>query len=657
MPINSKPRRLVHLDFHTSPDIPAIGSKFDKKKFQKALKEAEIESMTVFAKCHHGLCYYPTEVGEMHPNLNFDLTGAMLDAAHEIGVNMPIYITAGWSQKDATEHPEWIAKNKDGSEQCTERFKKGEPDEIKLHCAWQTLCLNDNGYCKHIYELTEEICKRYKNIDGLFYDICIVGNECYCDECREGMKREGYDVEKQEDVRAYFSKKRSAFMEKCGNILKKYHPEATIFFNSGGADQYRPQYHSAQTHFEMEDLPTAWGGYDKMPVRAKFFSKTGKHYFGMTAKFHLDWGEFGGFKPKEALRFEAVLMALYGAGCSVGDHIHPDCEIEEQTYENIGYAFKYLKKIEEYCFEGTPVVNLGMKLSENPIVNEGLSNILLENQMDYDIIYENDYSKFDTVIIPEDSSFNDEELEAVKNFIAKGGKVLAIGNGIVRNGEFIIDTGLEYLGENEYHFDYIYSNNASADVPNAPMLCNMPSVFAKNVDAEIYAEVLPPYFNRTLGHFCGHKNTPHNKEADRRPAISKKGNVVYMAHPMPSIYKTYGSVFFKRYLTMALDLIYNERIMKVSSGASTRCTLIDQPQNSRYCFNIAYAIPRKSGLAEIIEDITPIYNIKVELRLEKSPKKVYMPLCDSALKFGFENGICSFEIPFIEGHESVVIEY
>jgi hypothetical protein len=215
MPKCKTPRRLVHLDFHTSPDIPGIGSRFDKKKFQKALKDAEIESMTIFAKCHHSLCYYPTKIGTMHPNLDFDLTGAMLEAAHEIGVNMPIYITAGWSDKDAKEHPEWIARNKDGSEQCTWGFKKGEPDDIKPNCNWQTLCLNDTSYCEHIYALTEEICQRYKDIDGLFYDICIIGNECYCDECREGMKREGYDVENEADVRAYFLKKRMRFMEKC----------------------------------------------------------------------------------------------------------------------------------------------------------------------------------------------------------------------------------------------------------------------------------------------------------------------------------------------------------------------------------------------------------------------------------------------------------
>ena len=106
--------RQVHLDFHTSPDISGIGSQFSKENFQRALKKGNVDSITVFAKCHHGFCYYPTKVGNQHPGLDFDLTGAMVDAAHEIGVRAPIYITAGWSHNDAMAHFDWRSVNRDG---------------------------------------------------------------------------------------------------------------------------------------------------------------------------------------------------------------------------------------------------------------------------------------------------------------------------------------------------------------------------------------------------------------------------------------------------------------------------------------------------------------------------------------------------------------
>ena len=49
----------VHLDFHTSPLIEGIGEKFNKEEFARTLKEANVDLITVFAKCHHGYTYYP----------------------------------------------------------------------------------------------------------------------------------------------------------------------------------------------------------------------------------------------------------------------------------------------------------------------------------------------------------------------------------------------------------------------------------------------------------------------------------------------------------------------------------------------------------------------------------------------------------------------
>ena len=54
--------------------------------------------MTVFAKCHHGYSYYPTEVGTQHPNLVVpDLMGAQIEALHGIGALAPIYISVMWT--------------------------------------------------------------------------------------------------------------------------------------------------------------------------------------------------------------------------------------------------------------------------------------------------------------------------------------------------------------------------------------------------------------------------------------------------------------------------------------------------------------------------------------------------------------------------------
>ena len=72
--------KCVHLDFHTGPQIPDIGVAFDKAEFTKTLKDAKVDLITVFAKCHHGYAYFPSKLCAMHPNLKFNLLKEELEA-------------------------------------------------------------------------------------------------------------------------------------------------------------------------------------------------------------------------------------------------------------------------------------------------------------------------------------------------------------------------------------------------------------------------------------------------------------------------------------------------------------------------------------------------------------------------------------------------
>lgn len=656
------PKRQIHMDFHTSPDIMGIGCRFNKQQFQAALKAGHVDSITVFAKCHHGYCYYPTNVGTMHPGLDFDLTGSIIEAAHEIGVRAPVYITAGWSDLDARNHPEWIVRTMDGKLSSTFTKEKNRAEGIEKpmgDCAWDHMCLNDGTYCQHIYEITEEVCKRYPELDGLFYDITLVNLPCYCEECTRGMLELGLNPKLDEDGRKYYLIKRQEFQRKCTAILRKYHPNGTIFFNSGGADISNGPHHQFQTHFEMEDLPTAWGGYDCMPVRAKYFSHKGKPYIGMTGKFHLGWGEFGGYKCKEALKFEIASMAMYGAGSSVGDHMHPDGEMEMQTYENIGYAYEYQEKIAPFCFNGEPTARLGLVMSRNTKDMENLSKLLMEYQIDFEIVFDNNYSLFDTVIVAENDLLDNNGIMALKEYISDGGKVLFYGNSLVRNGSFCIDCGAEYISEPVNDCDYLVcSIENKFELPNAPMLCMLPAHQIRTVDCDVLGYTLQPYFNRTGQHFCGHKNTPYNKDGDKQAAIIRKGNVVYMAHSMPELYAMEGSLYHKRYFMMALKQLYNGGPLTIQGiGSEGRATMMRQSALNRYCINMVYASPSKRGKAYIIEDILPVYNIKLILDVPEKINKAYLGLSGEELPVYIEDDKQTLIVPKLECHASVVLEY
>src|SRR5688572_32170472 len=105
--MSSLPFRQVHLDFHTSPHIPEVGANFEPEAFVKTLKLGHVSSDLVFAKCHHGYSYYPTEVGTPHPHLKRDLLGEMIEAGHRAGLRVPVYTTVVWDELAWATHPEW----------------------------------------------------------------------------------------------------------------------------------------------------------------------------------------------------------------------------------------------------------------------------------------------------------------------------------------------------------------------------------------------------------------------------------------------------------------------------------------------------------------------------------------------------------------------
>lgn len=106
--------RHIHLDFHTSPAITGVGERFDAEEFARVLKEASVNSITIFAKCHHGMSYYPTRVGIRHPNLKTDLVGGMIEACHRQGIRVPVYISTMYDQHIWRKHAEWRALDAEG---------------------------------------------------------------------------------------------------------------------------------------------------------------------------------------------------------------------------------------------------------------------------------------------------------------------------------------------------------------------------------------------------------------------------------------------------------------------------------------------------------------------------------------------------------------
>lgn len=655
------PSRQVHLDFHTSEHIGGIASKFDKEQFQQALKLGHVNGICVFGKCHHGYFYYPTQVGTSHPGLEpgRDLAGEMMDACHEIGIYAPLYLTFGWSHLDSKEHPEWNARKKDGTFCGARDYDfNAKPTDPKPESAWIHLC-TAGGYRQYLYDMTEEACRRYKQLDGLFFDICFWNELCYCDHCRKGMQEAGVDIDDPAAVKAYADTQKRITVEGLNAIVHAHHPDATIFYNTGGAAIEKPQWHFAGTYFELEDLPTVWGGYDKLPVRARYFSGTGKECMATTGKFHRAWGEFGGFKTKEALRYECAAIFAYGARAKVGDQLHPNGKMDLETYRNIGYAYSYIEQIEDYCLDTAETAKLGLLVGTNSTICNATAKLLLDSQIDFDIVCKDgDFTKYDTIIIPETFRMDEVDAAEMDAFVKQGGKVMILGGGgLKRNAdEFAFDVPFTYEGKSEYDMDFFQLAEETEGIVSSPVLCYR-SAHKVSGKGEVHSYVYEPYFSRTYEKFCSHYNTPYKEEKALYPGAIQCGNVMYVAHELGSLYVNYGATYHRRYFAWLLRKLYNADSMIAELPSQGRIHFVKREQTKQYMAHLLYASPVRRGEVEILEDFPTLYNIPLKIQVPEEVISARLIPQGTELEMEKCGQWLQLTVPQLQSHQMVVFEY
>ena len=640
--------RCVHLDFHTSPDIENIGARFDKKKFTETVKNANIDLMTVFAKCHHGYTYYPSKIAKMHPNLSFNLLKEEIDAIHDAGAKAPIYITADWSKKDADEHPEWHQIDfftKKSAHIGADPELQNNPDAPLEDCSWISLCLV-GSYLDYLESLTREVCESFDVSDGIFFDICFFGDNCVCESCKKGMTAQGLNPDNYDDVKKYYSLSRIGMMKRLTGVVHEYAKDAPVFYN-GGADMNRTEYHPYQTHYELEDLPTAWGGYDLMSIRAKFFEKYGKTFLGMTGKFHHAWGEFGGFKDKEALRYECADMLSVGASISVGDHLHPSAELDDSTYRLIGHAFDYVKSIENYSENTHAYTDLAIWLSHSDASDLGASIVLQNMHLEYDVVESgDDLSKYKCVILPDRVKLSSSDEEKLKAFSSSGGVIIA-------SYESVTDTlGIHKIEPSSSDLDYI---RCDLDDVTTPFL-SYSSAYKVEASGEILAKVHEPYFNRTCSHFCGHKNTPYKLEPADYPALMRSGNVLYFAHPVFEAYKKSGNFVLERYIAKAIESVYRKAIVTENLPSCGKIRLREQNNGDFLALHVLYAPPVNRGNVCLLPDFPALHDVKITIKVDKKITSATTEPSGTALPFTQDGEHVTLYLPPFKLHTLIILK-
>ncbi|MEM2089158.1 MAG: beta-galactosidase trimerization domain-containing protein [Thermoproteota archaeon] len=655
--------RQVHLDFHTSEHIINVGADFNPEEFASTLEKARVDSVTCFARCHHGWIYFDTKVfpERRHPHLARNLLKEQIEACHEKNIKVPIYTTVQWDHYTANEHPEWLVLDEHGCPTGTRLYEPG---------FYRNICVN-SPYRDFLKVHIKEILQTFP-VDGLFLDI-VRPLECSCKYCRAGMEAEGVEPSDPRARWEYAVKTINDFKIDMTGFIRQFNEDCTIFYNAGHVGPMQRSTVSAYTHFEIESLPSGGWGYMHFPVTVRYARNLGVDCLGMTGKFHTSWGDFHSFKNKRALEFECFRMLALAAKCSVGDQLHPSGRICPVTYNLIGEVYSQVEKKEPWCKNARPVSEIGVLTPEEfmggsgssqlPAAIIGVSRMLQEGFHQFEIIDSvSDFSRFKVLILPDNVPVSPGLAHKLEEFIADGGGIIASYESGLNNGKTgfaLKKLGVRLKGPAPYTPDFIFPmGEIGKGLPETEHVMYMGGLEVEpEQGSQVLANVVVPYFNRTHKHFCSHRHTPSSGKAGY-PGIIRNGRAIYFIHPIFTQYYKNAPLWCKKLFLNALDMLLPEPLVRAEAPSTVLVTLNEQTVENRWVLHLLHYIPERRGQDfDIIEDLIPLFNLKISIRVPRKVKAVIRVPEEDPLDFEVKNNRVEFMLPKLEGHQMIALNF
>jgi hypothetical protein len=658
--------RHVHLDFHTSELIDDVAKNFDPEQFAQTLKKAHVNSVNVFARCHHGMLYYDSKKfpERIHPSLKRNLLKEQIEACHKLDIRTPIYSTVGWDHFSAEQHPEWLLIDETGKVIGTEPQKPGFYRELDLSNPQYVQFLKD-----HISELFETM-----PVDGLWLDIIrpIYG---YNRKHIDAMRKKGLDINNHLHRHKYYTEVIDNFKHDMSAHIRKMDKNANIFYNGGHIGPDIQNTIADNTHLELESLPSGGWGYMHFPLTGRYARTQGYDLLGMTGKFHASWGDFHSLKNQAAMEYEIFTMLALTAKCSIGDQLHPRGVLDRATYDLIGKVYSSVEQKEPWCEGAKAVVDIGVLSPEAfnpphpkpgwgrvPEPAQGVVRMLQEGNHMFDVIDpQADLNNYKLIIMPDSISIDDTMAKKLEAYVAKGGAVLAsFESGLKKDKKAFASNifGVELVGNAPYSPDFIVTNGAIAKgLPDSELAMYFRGKEVKNIGGEVLADVNVPYFNRSYEHFSSHNHTP-SAEKKGYPGIVQKGKVIYFAHPIFEQYSNNAPAWCKKLVLNAIDRLLPVKVLAHDGPSTVLSAINDQAKQSRLVTHALHYIAERRGAAfDVIEDVIPLHNLGFTVNTDKKIKSAKLVPSNTVIKFKQTGSAVSFTIPKLTGHQMVELSY
>lgn len=688
---------------------------FDVDRMVDYFVELGVDFFSFFAAGY--ITTYPTELElqRISPFLKEgrDLTGEIIEKSHAAGIKAIAMADLGpLPEKAAVSHPDWCSRDKDG--------KPYRIDHEHL-----SACPMSDWQGVYAKKIVAEIVGRYPSVDGIkfggnSYGFGAYGADiCYCVNCRRVFKKDtGLDLPLEKNwnnptyrkfIRWRYEKTTERVRFLYG-MVKSFNPDLLFMGNSvcfGHPDwtlrssldqEYMSSYQDAiqieaQDHVRLSDdrRTPVWQSLTMSGEEANYMTNlTGRPIWIVASYFHAWPWRRSAMQYAEQKAWLAQIIAN-GANPMINLSGGPPAVHEDvRGFKAPREIYSFLKKHREYYEKDRSAADVAIIYSQESLVFygrddamdryvegiRGMEQALKECHIQFDIVSSRrlkDLSRYRAVIAPNFACMDEEEADALRSFVKKGGGLVAgfetslyDHEGQKREDYLLGDLfGLSYLGLNEGPISglregvlvqgYAVKNGEHAVLAGLEGTELVPADFhycaAKSRDdahAEIPLTLYPSFrvFPEGLSYSLTRKTEVPLCSANAFGA----GRTVYFNWPIDKAFWKVGYTDHRTLIANAVEWVRGAA-PRIEAEAPASLDVTVREQNGRTLVHFV----NLTGGRRLLSEVVPVRDVAVRIP-GKAPRRAFLLSTGARLPLREEADRSAVVVPEIRDYEVLVIE-
>ncbi len=445
-------RRAV-IDMHIPDWDEKFLSQFDADRYVEMLVKSRAQSIVAYGHSHVGLFNYPTKVGQQHRGLKGrNILGEIIERCHAHDIAVVVYTSLIFDRWAADNHPEWRMVTSQGKPQ-SEGGRHG------------VLCPN-SPYRDYVRAFAEEICQMF-DFEGLRFDMTFWPSLCFCQHCQKRFADEvGGDIPRtinwQDEKWVAFARRREIWLAEFAAVatgaVRKLKPNATVEHQSstyplnwqfGVGAPLVPQNDFLQGDFYGDSLQGSF-------VRKLLEDLTPNRPFGFETSFSVELRDHTGMKSEALLEAKASAAIADAAAFIFIDAIDPIGTINPLVHERMGRVFDRLmpcyahlggQRVEDVAIYYSLESKFSFVPNDRNVGQPDLSDAhttaamqasrrLIAAHVPFGVITKKSLSRLSDVkllILPAVNMMDQQEVDAIRDWVQRGGTLLASGGSSLVN--------------------------------------------------------------------------------------------------------------------------------------------------------------------------------------------------------------------------------